>query len=159
MNMAHSVLAIPGQSTQYEDCPEITMVGGGPSSLRITVRYAASEVSADGVVAVGEVAFDDVLELRWIDHEAAYEEYPQHEDDYARGLIELVDSAYIATMASRSGWREHAGLRIRGRPESEVRHFRMGFPQWGTLDVLATRVSIRRAGTWPVPAHDPNVSE
>lgn len=140
--MAHKILPIPGQTTRYEGCPRLVVAGGGNTSLSVTVAYHASEITADQTILLGEITFSDVLEFRWIEHDAAYEEHPQHEDDYDFGLIEIQDSAYIETMASRGGWREHAGTRIRGRPESEVRHFRMGFDEWGTLDVIATAIAM-----------------
>jgi hypothetical protein len=139
--MTYRVLPIPGQTTQFEGCPQVTFVGGGHTSVSIMITYHASEISPDLGVQIGEVTFSDVLEFRWIENDVGYEEHPQHEDDYDLGLIEILDSAYIETMAARGGGREHAGIRIRGRPESEVRHFRMGFDEWGTLDVIATRVA------------------
>lgn len=48
------------------------------------------------------VVFPDVLELRWIEHDAAYEEHPQHEEDFEFGLIEILDSAYVEVMAGHS---------------------------------------------------------
>jgi hypothetical protein len=140
--MVYKILPIPGQTTQYEDCPQLVIVGGGNTSLSVTVDYYASEIAADQTILLGEITFSDVLEFRWIESAAAYEEHPQHESDYDFGLIEIQNSAYIETMASRGGWRDHTGTRIRGRPESEVRHFRIGFDEWGTLDVIATKIAM-----------------
>jgi hypothetical protein len=139
--MVYKVLPIPGQTTRYEDRPQLVIVGGGNTSLSVTVAYHASEITADQTILLGEITFSDVLEFRWIEHDAAYEEHPQHEGDFEFGLIEIQDSAYIETMASRGRWREYPGTRIRGDPESGVRHFRMGFDEWGTLDVIATKIA------------------
>ena len=151
--MAHRVLECPGQTTRYEDCPQLAMTGGGNTSLGLTLRYCASAIADDGTILAGEIVFSDVLEFRWIEHDAAYEEHPEHDDDFRFGLIEIENSAYVETMASRSGWRNHAGTRIRGRPESEVRHFRIGFDDWGRLDVIATRIAMRsEVVAWEAPA-------
>lgn len=151
--MAHKVLEIPGQTTQLDGGPQVTVAGGGNTSMSITVSYHASEISPDLTVQIGEITFSDVLEFRWIDSDAAYEEHSKHEDDYEFGLIEILNSAYIEMMASHGGWREYAGTRIRGQPESQVRHFRMGFDEWGTLDVIATSIAMStKVTTWVNPS-------
>lgn len=140
--MAYQVLQFPGQTTRYEDCPQLAVAGGGNASLSVTITYHASAIAADQTILLGEITFSDVLEFRWIEYDAAYEEHPQHEGDFEFGLIELQNSAYIETMASRGRWREYPGERIRGLPEAGVRHFRMGFDEWGTLDVIATKIAM-----------------
>lgn len=141
--MAHSELRIPGETTRYDDCPKVVMTGGGNTSVTVTVTYHAALAPPGTRATLGEVAFLNVLEIRWIDCDASYEEYPQHEDDYEFGLIEILDSAYIETMASRGVYHDHPGNRIRGNPEDSVRHFRMGFDKWGELNVIATGFSVR----------------
>jgi len=140
--MAYQQVSIPGETTQFDDCPQLVITGGGNTSLSVTVTYHASEIAADHTILLGEITFSDVLEFRWIENDVAYEEHPRHEDDYDFGLIEIQNSAYVEMMASRGGCRDLTGARIRGRPESEVRHFRMGFDEWGTLDVLATKIAM-----------------
>lgn len=141
--MAYKIIGIPGDTTQFEDCPKISITGGGNTSLSVTVTYNAALEAPGTRPTLGEVVFSDVLEIRWIESDALYEEYPQHEGDYEFGLIEVLDSAYIETMASRGPCRDYPGNRIRGNPEAAVRHFRMGFDDWGELNVIATEFSVR----------------
>jgi len=141
--MTHRVLEIPGGSTRFTDCPEVRFVGGGNTSVSITLTYNATEEAEETPSRCGQIAFSDVLEFRWVEHEAAYEVYTQHEDDFEFGLIEILDSAYVEAMAAHSGGRLYPGTRIRGRPEAEVRHFRFAADDWGTLDIIATEISIR----------------
>jgi len=141
--MPYNILSIPGGTTRYDDCPRISVTGGGNTSVSVTVTYHAALVPPGTRATLGEVVFSDVLEIRWIDCDVSYEEYSQHEDDYEFGLIEVLDSAYIETMASRGVYRDRPGNRIRGNPEAAVRHFRMGFDKWGDLNVIATKFSVR----------------
>jgi hypothetical protein len=143
--MTHRIISIPGESTRYENCPRIAITGGGNTSLSVSVTYsAAPRPHADAPRTLGEVVFSGVLEFRWIDADASYEEYPQHEDAFEFGLIEILDSAYIETMVSRGSGRDQPpGHRISGIPEASVRHFRMGFDDWGELNVIATELSVR----------------
>jgi hypothetical protein len=141
--MAHSVLDIPGGSTRFENCPEVTFTGGGNTSVSITVTYRATERTEDAPPRRGQLMFSDVLEFRWVEDDVDYEPYPQHANDFEFGLIEILDSAYVEAMAANSGWPDHVGLRIRLRPESEVRHFRFSADEWGTLDIIATQIAIR----------------
>ncbi len=141
--MAHRVLDIPGGSTRFENCPEVTFTGGGNTSVSITVTYRATERTEAAPPGRGQLVFSDVLEFRWIEHDAGYEQYPSHANDLAFGLVEILDSSYVEAMAANSGWRDHAGLRIRGQPEDKVRHFRFVADDWGTLNVIATQIAIR----------------
>lgn len=144
--MAHKVLDIPGGSTRFENRPEVTFSGGGTTSVSITVTYRATERTDEAPPRRGQLIFSDVLEVRWIEHDVDYDEYPQHEEDHNFGLIEIVDSAYVQAMAANGPWRDHVGLRIRGQPETVVRHFRLSADDWGTLNVIATKIEIRELG-------------
>src|SRR5687768_3117220 len=111
--MTHQMIAIPGETTRFEDCPQVTFTGGGNTSVTVTLTYHAAAAPPGVRPVFGEITFSDVLEFRWIENDVLYEEYPQHEEDYEFGLVEILDSAYIETMAARGGWRDHAGIRIR----------------------------------------------
>jgi len=141
--MTHKILDIPGGSTRFENCPEVTFTGGGNTSVSITVTYRATERTEEAPPRRGQLVFSDVLEFRWIESNVGYEEYSQHEEDFDFGLIEILDSAYVETMAAHGGWRDYAGQRIRGQPESLVRHFRFAADDWGTLNIIATEIAIR----------------
>jgi hypothetical protein len=147
--MTHRVLEIPGGSTRFENCPEVSFTGGGNTSVRITVTYRATEWTEDAAPRRGQLVFSDVLEFRWIEHDVGYEPYEQHRNDGNFGLIEILDSAYVETMAVHGGWRDHAGLRIRGQPEGRARHFRFCADDWGTLNIIATELEIREAEASP----------
>jgi len=119
--------------------------------MSATVTFRGSQRYEDREQIIAEVIFDDVLEFRWIEFDAGYEQYPEHDEDLAFGLIEIIDSAYVETMASYSRWRDYPGRRIRDQPESLVRHFRFGFDDWGSLDIIATKIAIRETGRAPEP--------
>jgi hypothetical protein len=140
--MTHKVLDIPGGSTRFENCPEVTFTGGGNTSVSVTVTYHATAETEDARSRRGQLVFSDVLEFRWVESNVGYEEYPQHEEDFDFGLIEILDSAYVETMAAHGGGRDDVGERIRGHPESRVRHFRFAADDWGTLNIIATEIAI-----------------
>jgi hypothetical protein len=144
--MTHRVIQIPGGTTRFENRPQVTFAGGGNTSVSVTVIYRATERTQDVPPTLGEIVFADVLEFRWIEHDVSYEQYTEHEEDYAFGLIEILDSVYIETMAARGGGRDYVGERIRGQPENLVRHFRFSADEWGSLNIIATKISIRQLG-------------
>jgi hypothetical protein len=138
--MTHRVIPIPGDSTRCEDAPKLRISGGGNDAATVTVEYRASYIVPGEPQLKGQITFRDVLELRWIEDFAAYEEHPQHEHDYDCGLIEVLDSAYVEMMASKGREHVHPGKRFGLIPESDVHHYRMTFDHWGTLNVIALGV-------------------
>jgi hypothetical protein len=147
--MTHRVLEIPGGSTRFENCPEVSFTGGGNTSVSVTVTYRATERTDASGPRRGQLVFSDVLEFRWVEANVGYEAYPQHEEDFAFGLIEILDSAYVETMAAHGGGRDYPGERIRGQPESLVRHFRFAADDWGTLNIIATELEVRELDPLP----------
>ena len=134
--MAHVIIPIPGDGTQFEQCPTLTFTGGTRSSVAVTIRYRALPDSS----RFGYVAFSGVLECRWIKSGLQYEDHTQHQEDRSPGLIEIVDSAYVTTM-DMLGWQHQPG-RLRNYKDP-VRHFRMEFEKWGQLNVIATGIAVR----------------
>lgn len=139
--MPYSVIPIPGGGTRFEDAPVVQVLGNPNGAIALKIKYNASEITGGHPPVYGEVLFSDVLEYRWQADSVEYEDFPQHEDDFQFGLIEIHNSAYIDNMATkgvRGNLREHrfgAGIK-----DAEVRHFRMGFDDYGCFDIIALNV-------------------
>ena len=110
--------------------------------MSIVVTYHCAEISPDGTAPLGRIEFSGVQEFRWIESDVLYEEHDRHQDDYEFGLIEVVDSKYIETMRMRQPVAEQSGQPRPVLPEFQLRHFRMGFDDWGELNVFATEVNV-----------------
>ena len=88
--------------------------------------------------------FDVVWHYRWIDMDVGYE--PENRDDYEFTLIEITDSALVKGFLARGHWQndgESGDLRTALGAEA-VRHFRIGFDDHGTYDVLCGDVQVER---------------
>jgi hypothetical protein len=114
--MAFRTIDIPGGSTSYEDAPSVRVIAAPDEDVSLVLAYRASS-EAEGSL-FGEITFSSVLEYRWRSAENLYEEHSEHANDIAFGLIEVLDSRYIETMAS------HGKLN-------------------GVFDVIALGVSVR----------------
>lgn len=142
--MAHTVIAIPGGSTRFEDAPRVRILGASGESVSIVITYRASAIHPDQPLLWGEIIFSDVLEYRWIADFVKYEDHPRHQDDFTFGLIHITDSAYVKTMAAKGPWRHARGHGFGDViPESHVKHFRLAFDEYGRFDIIALGVSIR----------------
>ena len=123
-----------------------------PISLTITVRNF--NTTTDRVPRYFALQFGSVLEYRFIDEIVCYEDIETHSGDYAFGLIEILNSAYVENMASKGSRQDlPVGQRFGkydndpdsgGIPEADVRHFRFAQDEWGKLDVIAISLHIEQ---------------
>ena len=140
--MSYTILSIPGGTTCREDDPvvRISSVPDGPISL--IVDYCASYIQ-DGPL-YGEIVFSNILEYRFQVDFVEYEDLADHRDDYEFGLIEIHNSAYIENMASKGANAQFHGQRF-GQviQESEIKHYRLAFDEYGRFDVICFGVSAK----------------
>jgi hypothetical protein len=140
--MSYTALSIPGCTTSYEGDPvvRISAVPDGPVSL--IVDYCASYIE-DGPL-YGEITFSQILEYKFQVSFVDYEDFPEHSSDYEIGPIEIHQSAYIENMASRGVNARFHGHRF-GQfiEEAEVKHYRLGFDDYGRFDVICFGASAK----------------
>ena len=142
--MAHTAIEIPGDPGAAE-VERVQIVGGTDESPTVIVTYGAAGRHADSPMVRAEISFSDVLEYRWKAFDLTYEDFPEHEEDYAFGLIEVTDSRYIENMAAKGPLRAQPGQRFGPfLKEADVRHFRLAFDDWGELNVVALGVSVKQ---------------
>ncbi|MET0645673.1 MAG: hypothetical protein ABW208_03570 [Pyrinomonadaceae bacterium] len=141
--MAHRVIGIPGGSTKFDSAPSVRVEGAEDEPVKLVVKYHSRETTGGAAPMYGLITFTDVLEYRFVASFFEYEDYAGHERDFRFGLIEILDSEYVENMAARGARREHAGQRF-GEviKESEVKHYRLAFDDYGQFDVIALGVSV-----------------
>jgi hypothetical protein len=141
--MAHRVIDIPGGGTRFDAAPSVRVEGAEDEPVSLSVKYHSRATTGGRAPVFGVITFTDVLEYRWVADFADYEDYAAHKDDSQFGLIEIIASAYVENMASKGMWSSYKGQRF-GEviKESEVRHFRLAFDEYGKFDVIALGVTV-----------------
>ncbi|HWS90119.1 MAG TPA: hypothetical protein VN282_24330 [Pyrinomonadaceae bacterium] len=141
--MAHQVIDIPGGSTMFDAAPSVRVEGAEDEPVTLVVKYRSKWIVPGEAPAFGLITFTDVIEYRFVATFFGYEDHAGHESDFRFGLIEIVNSAYVENMASKGARRKHAGQRF-GEviKESEVKHYRLAFDEYGKFDVIALGVSV-----------------
>ncbi len=142
--MAHRVIDIPGGGTRFEDKPSIAFTGGGNEPVTVRVTYRAG-YSQDKPLRIGELTFTSVLEFRFIEHMAEYEQYENHEGDGVLGLVEVLDSEYVKTMlrSAPAASGPNGNRFAETIPNDSIHHYRVLFDEYGKLDVIALNVEVR----------------
>lgn len=134
---------MPGDTTQYDDSPEVRILNASGGSTQLSITYYAGLITPSGTAPKAQILFHDVLEYRWVIDSFEYEDFDEHQDDFSLGLIEIVNSRYIDRMASRGPWRDHPQMRFGDViNEADVKHYRIVFDEYGHFDVIALGVSI-----------------
>lgn len=127
--------------------PSISVSGTANTPLELKLSYQAE--SDDAQEVIGEIVFRNVFEYRWVSEMISYEEFVEHRGDGGLCLYEILNSRYVAKIApntySPSEVSEDQVLVAGVIPVSHIRHFRIGFDDYGSFDVLAEDVLIRKA--------------
>jgi hypothetical protein len=141
--MTHKDIPIPGGTTNSEDSPEVRIIHISEHPLALIIKYISQSTKKGEPRIFGEITFSNVLEYRWIESEYIYFPFPE-ENDYERGLIEILNSKHIENMASK-GYQK----KLSGKPfgpfvkESDVHHYRLAFPEYGYFDIIALGISMK----------------
>ena len=134
--------AIEGEAfrTRYEGAPEVRWISVEDAHLAVEVAFQVVSTPRGSEATFTTIRFDSVFEFRWIESEVTY--FPSNPDDFEFGLIEIVDSDLIELLV-RSGMHasQPVGQRLGGvLDERHLRHFRIGFDDYGTFDVVCLEV-------------------
>lgn len=133
--MAYRVVAGEALGTTWDDAPIVRVVNrpaGNPTD--VVIEY----VSAPNRKSTTRITFSNVIEYHWVDCD--YDRVGPNAGDYEFGLIEIVDSEFIARIIATSPYSDApAGDRLGGvLSEVDLRHYRIGFDEHGTYDVVCT---------------------
>ena len=131
-----------GLSTRYDGTPRlaVTAVDDGPVSVEVLFR--ASEARTGEPADFTRIVFEDVIEYRWVASNQTY--FMMNREDFEFGLIEIIDSELIAAMLNEGMYASQPkGKRFGGViDEANLRHYRIGFDDYGTLDVVCLNIQI-----------------
>jgi hypothetical protein len=129
--MVYKRIKIPGGGTQFEDAPTIKILSASDQLPDIVIRYHAQETTGGQPPIFGEIAFQNVLEYRWISDVLEYYSYAD-DKDFEFGLIQITNSRYLEDIASKGRWPDALGHRFGPYlEESKVKHFRLAFDEYG----------------------------
>jgi hypothetical protein len=140
--MAYEVITIPGESTTYDDAPEVQIISNSSHRPIVIITYRAGLQEEGKAQLYGQIRFTGVLEYRWVDFDHLYSPY---DDDQGEGfgLIQITDSKWIEAMASKGWFQKYPGQRFGpGVDESRIKHYRMTFDDYGAFDVIAFDFSV-----------------
>lgn len=145
--MASRKLQIPGGSTSKSDIAVISIRGTTSEPTELMIKYIA-DIADDGKMVYGEILFKNVLEYRWTSEMISYEEFIEHQDDGGLGLYEITDSKYVSRISqythSPSVFSNDRWMISGAIPVENIRHFRIGFDDYGDFNILAMEVHIRQ---------------
>lgn len=144
--MAHQLVQGEGLRTLYEGNPSVVVRGVPDGPVALELRFVAQEAPGDNPAVHTRLTFESVFEYRWI---AFNQSYPTYNDqDYEFALIEIVESEWIEAMLSGGMRRaEPPGQRFSSEiGEDALHHYRIGFDDYGTFDVICLGLRIDREG-------------
>lgn len=142
--MGYRVVEGDGLRTRYSGTPTVVInaVPDGPVSIEVAFQAEPAPVGVEA--GFTRLVFEDVREYRWIASDQPY--FPTNRDDFEFGLIEIIDSAQIKRLLDEGIHSDRpAGQRLGGTTdEAELRHYRIGFDEYGTVDVICLGLRIER---------------
>jgi hypothetical protein len=134
--------AAPGVSTSWEDQPLVSVTTRAGGAARFVIELVTTPGDGSTAPRWSRITFHDVYVYRFVDVDLGYE--PDNPDDYEFGLIEVTDSALREDVFARGRWQNEGperDLRVLFGPEG-LRHYRIGFDDHGTYDVLCSGASV-----------------
>jgi hypothetical protein len=132
--MSYQVIPIPGESTRYEDAPIIEIMTQSDEALAIRIKYYARAISDGSGAHFGVINFIDVLRFGWVDDAADLEAFDGSLKDFKFGLIEITDSPDVEALKIHYRNIHHVA--------ATPRHFRIGFDDFGRIDIIAISLSV-----------------
>jgi hypothetical protein len=128
--------------TTWSDGPDVSIGGGNDKPATLDLEFDSAEAHTDSAGRRTRVRFIGVLEYRWI--ASAFTYFSWNRDDFGFCLGEVVGSELAEALLSSSIYSERGpGERLGGVVKDDrLRHFRIGFDDYGTFDVLALGVEV-----------------
>jgi hypothetical protein len=142
--MGYRVVEGDGLRTRYAGAPAVVVhaVPDGPLALEVAFQSEPARVGTEA--GFTRLWFEDVREYRWIAADQTY--FAGNRDDFEFGLIEIIDSEQIKRLLAEGLYADRPpGQRLGGTvDESELRHYRIGFDDYGSFDVICRGLRVER---------------
>jgi hypothetical protein len=133
--VAHEVIPIPGGGTGASAGAKIIVAGLADEDQTLTIAYNARSTHLSPRLC-GILAFSGVVELRWVKFGSTT--LLPNSKDYAFTLIRITDSEEVARLRSARRYSESVLDRLS--------HYRIGWDDWGSIDVISTELTVRETG-------------
>ena len=133
---------VPDLTTGWDDSPVVLVSNRSNGAVTLTIMFASSPGDASTPVRRSRAVFRGVYLYRFVDIDLGYE--PDNSDDYEFTLIDVTDSSLREDVYTRGRWQNEGlerDLRVVLAPD-RLRHYRIGFDDHGTYDVLCTDVTV-----------------
>ncbi len=137
--MAYKILGGDEFRTFYEDEPLVKIISKRDELVTIELTYHVAEARPGDDAAFTKLTFVDVYEYRFIgpDHDYAW----TNEEDFEFTLIEITDSEQVKRLLGSGIYGSRAvGTRLGALAETDLHHYRIGFDEYGTFDILCLNV-------------------
>ncbi len=140
--MSHIAVDKGNLKTRYGGTPSVKVEGVPDGPVALELVYQVESTRAGSAAKSARIRFDGVLEYRWIASDQTY--FTDNETDFTFELIEILDSGQVARMLDRGMYADlPAGQRLGGTvDEAHLRHFRIGFDDYGSFDVVCLRLEV-----------------
>lgn len=145
--MAHRIIGGDEMRTVYEDAPELKIISNRDELTTIQLTYHSAPAKPGDRARLTRLTFTNVFEYRFV---ASEQEYSWTDDeDYEFTLIEILNSGQIKRLLDSGMYRnDPPGTRLSGIDEARLHHYRIGFDEYGTFDILC--LGIRDEELWTI---------
>jgi hypothetical protein len=142
--MGYRIVEGDGLRTRYAGTPAVAIHAVPDGPLVLEVAFQAEPARAGTEAEFTRLQFEDVREYRWIASDQTY--FPVNCDDFEFGLIEIIDSEQIKRLLAEGMYADRPpGQRLGGTiDESELHHYRVGFDEYGSFDVICMGLQVER---------------
>lgn len=133
---------VPDLTTGWDDEPVVLVTNRRNATVTLTITFVSTPGDASTPARRSRAVFGGVHLYRFVDVDLGYE--PDDRDDYEFTLIEVTDSSLREDVYTRGRWQNEGperDLRVVLAPDT-LRHYRIGFDDHGTYDVLCTEVTV-----------------
>jgi hypothetical protein len=141
--MGHKEVTEPPLRTKFASTVRVRVLGDVDTRIGLQLEFPSAP-SEGGQRRFSRVTFKSVFEYRWVFSETEYFAFDRR--DFKFSLIEIIDSEQVKAMVNLGMLASQPEGKRLGQvaDERSVRHFRIGFDDYGTFDVIALEVEIEK---------------
>lgn len=129
--------------TGWDDAPTLTVVNRSDETTTLVLEFVTTPTDGTTPRRYSRVTFSTVWLYRWVATDIGYD--PPDIDDYEFSLIEITDSPLVEEVFTKGSWQNEGQERDLRKlfGTDGIRHFRIGFDDHGTYDVLCATADVQ----------------